>query len=326
MTQSPAYTQYICNLCGNISTVSQDFHREAGACSHCGSNVRFRALMYALSQSLYDRPLPLTEFVASNDFIAMGLSDAPHYAKQLSELFDYTNFFYHTEPFLDICNIDNHATGRYDLLISSDVYEHVPPPRHVAFVNSWHLLKPDGLLLLTVPYTCLPKTVEHFPTLYQYKIIADDGGGLLVNRLRNQSFEVYGNLTWHGGEGSTLEMRIYCESDLLKILIAAGFKDIKIWNEDAPQSGILQAHQGGSFVITARKSGNTTPPPLTQYDPHLDGIYPQGESVDHFLVHTPVRILGERAERAISQWRKEESRQPTNVSLFNKLWRYIKGR
>ncbi|MCB1935881.1 MAG: hypothetical protein KDF59_08070 [Nitrosomonas sp.] len=322
----PGYEQFTCNLCGSISSVSQDFYREGGACSHCGSNVRFRALMYALSDHLYGKPLALTDFIANKDFKAMGLSDAKHYAVKLAELFDYTNFFYHTEPFLDICNIDNSANNYYDLLVSSDVYEHVPPPRHIAFINSWHLLKPDGVLLLTVPYTSLPKTIEHYPTLYQYKIVSDEKGKLLVNRLRDLSFEVYDNLTWHGGEGSTLEMRIFCESDLLKILIDAGFKDVKIWNEDIPEFGIFQAHQGGGFVITAKKNGNAIPAPLTQHDPHLTNIYPQGETAGHFSKHIPNRISGKRAERAIAKWAEEEGITINKPSFFSKVLNYLKGR
>lgn len=324
--RQPDFEQFTCNLCGRVSSVSRDFHREGGACSHCGSNVRFRALMYALSELLYGKPLALTEFVANKDFKAMGLSDAPHYATKLAERFDYTNFFYHTEPFLDICNIGTSANNQYDLLVSSDVYEHVPPPRHIAFVNSWHLLKPDGVLLLTVPYTGLPKTIEHYPTLYQYKIISDDKGKLLVNRLRDQTFEVYDNLTWHGGEGSTLEMRIFCESDLLKILVDTGFKDVKIWKEDMPRFGILQAHQGGSFVITARKNGNAIPAPLTQHDPHLTNIYPQGEGVESFLGHVPGRVTGRRAERAIEKWVEEEGITFNKPSFFSKVINYLKGR
>ena len=320
----PDYDQFTCNLCGNASAVSQDFHREGGACSHCGSNIRFRALMQALSQHLYDKPVPLSAFTPDKNLKAMGLSDAPHYAKRLAVLFDYTNFFYHTEPFLDICNIENMTVGSYDLLVTSDVFEHVPPPRHVAFVNSWHLLKPGGLLLLTVPYTQLPKTVEHFPSLHQFGFVKDDAGTLLVNRRKDQVVEVFDNLTWHGGDGSTLEMRVYSEADLLQIISDAGFKDIKIWNEDIPENGILQAHQGGSFVITAIKDDKATPAPLTQYDPYLDNIYPEGASIAHFLAHLPVRISGDRAERAIARWRDNQHKETVSPYVITRVLRYIK--
>jgi SAM-dependent methyltransferase len=319
---APDYEQFTCNLCGKESAVVHDFHREGGACQHCGSNIRFRALMLALSHHLYGKPIPLCDFSSDRNIKAMGLSDAPHYANKLAGLFDYTNFFYHTKPFLDICNIETMAAGSYDLLITSDVYEHVPPPRHVAFVNSHHLLKPDGLLLLTVPYTMLPKTAEHFPHLYQFGFVRDKQGMLLVNRRRDQTVEVYDELTWHGGEGSTLELRVFAEADLLQILADAGFKDITIWHEDVPEYGILQAQQGGSFVISAVKDGAATPAPITQHDPYYENIYPEDARIDHFLIHSPVRISGERAEQAIVQWNKEQSSGKSRA--VSEIWHYIK--
>ncbi len=319
---APDYDQYICNLCGKESVVVNDFHREGGACKNCGSNIRFRTLMLAFSHYLYGKPIPLCNFLPNQNIKVMGLSDAPHYANMLTNLFDYTNFFYHTQPYLDICNIETMVTDNYDALITSDVYEHIPPPRHIAFVNSQHLLKPDGLLLLTVPYTMLPKTVEHFPHLYQFGFVQDQDGKLLVNRRRDGTFEVYDELTWHGGEGSTLEMRVFAEADLLQILTNAGFKDIKIWHEDVPEFGILQAQQGGSFVITALKDGDATPASITQHDPYYENIYPNETCIDHFLIRSPVRVSGKRAELAIAQWYKDQPiSKPYTVS---QILRYVK--
>jgi len=319
---APDYKQYTCNLCGKESVVVPDFHREGGACQHCGSIVRFRALMFALSHHFYGKPVPLANFSPDRNQKALGLSDAPHYADQLNNLFDYTNYFYHTEPYLDICNIENMAVGSYDLLISSDVYEHVSPPRHVAFVNSWHLLKPDGLMLLTVPYTMLPKTVEHFPHLNQFGIVRDQQGMLLVNQRKDQTIEVYDRLTWHGGEGSTLEMRVYAEADLLQIIAEAGFKNIKVWRDDYPEFGILQAQQGGSFVISATKDGNRVPIAVTQHDPYIDNIYPEDAEVDHFLVNRPIRIIDARARKAITQWKDEKAVK--TASPFFRIKRYLR--
>ncbi|SEN11535.1 hypothetical protein [Nitrosomonas marina] len=320
----PDYDQFTCNLCGQESPVAQDFERETGLCSHCGSNVRFRALILALSEHLYSQPIPLSHFTPDRQFKAMGLSDASLYADKLASLFDYTNFFFHTEPFLDIRNIDHLASDTYDLLITSDVFEHVPPPRHVAFVNSWHLLKPDGLLLLTVPYSTLPKTIEHFPGLHEFEFIQDGNSILLINRRIDQTVEVYDKLTWHGGVGSTLEMRIFSETDLLYILSDTGFKDIKIWNEDVPLYGIHQAHLNCSYVITAIKDASATPPTADQYDPYIDYVYSQETAVLHSLPHTPVRVTGAPAKRIIAQW-QNYSHKPA-PSILGRAYRYIKSK
>ncbi len=320
----PDYDRFTCNLCGQESSVPGDFHREAGFCSHCGANVRFRALMLALSHYIHGKPVPLSAFAVNKNVKAMGLSDAPHYANRLAALFDYTNFFYHTEPFLDICNIESRMVGSFDLLVTSDVFEHVPPPRHIAFVNSWHLLKPGGLLLLTVPYTTLPKTVEHFPDLYQFGIVQDETGSLLVNQTKEQTIEVYDNLTWHGGEGSTLEMRVFSEADLLQIISGSGFKNIRIWHEDVPAFGIHQAYQGCSYVITAVKDGSAKPVQSTQIDPYHANIYLEGTAINHFLPHPVTRVTGARAERAIAQWRNAQ--YPVPPSIFARVWRAIKNK
>ncbi len=85
---APNYEQYTCNLCGRDSAVVPDFHREGGICQHCGANVRFRALMLALSHHLYGKSIPLSDFSPYQNIKAMGLSDAPHYAGKLAALFD----------------------------------------------------------------------------------------------------------------------------------------------------------------------------------------------------------------------------------------------
>ena len=80
--------------------------------------------------------------------------------------FDYTNTFYHQAPRLDINHPAPNDFGRYDFIISSEVMEHVPQPVEKAFENLYRMLKPDGLLVLTVPYTIDGRTIEHFPQLH----------------------------------------------------------------------------------------------------------------------------------------------------------------
>jgi 2-polyprenyl-3-methyl-5-hydroxy-6-metoxy-1,4-benzoquinol methylase len=53
--------------------------------------------------------------------------------------------------------------SRFDFVICAGVMEHIPPPIQVAFANLRSLLRPGGLLLFSVPYSCDDKTVEYFP-------------------------------------------------------------------------------------------------------------------------------------------------------------------
>ena len=116
--------------------------------------------------------------------------------------------------------------------------EHVPPPVERAFMNLNRMLKPDGMLLLTVPYTIDGRTAEHFPELHEYALAAPGGRTVLVNRRRDGSLEVFENLSFHGGDGSTLEMRVFTETSLKETLAAAGFASVHIASEDVPEFGV----------------------------------------------------------------------------------------
>jgi len=94
---------FICNLCGtpNAGTLAQ-LSREALTCTHCGSNVRFRAMGYLVTREVLGRAIALPDFAENKAITGIGLSDAEAYAKPLSHKFSYANTFYHMEPRLDI--------------------------------------------------------------------------------------------------------------------------------------------------------------------------------------------------------------------------------
>ncbi len=181
------------------------------------------------------------------------MSDWLGYAANLALKLDYTNTFYHKEPFLDIVAVSPDQLGQYDFLISTDVFEHVPPPVFRAFSGSYTLLKPGGLIVLTVPFTDVTQTVEHFPDLDTFKIIELGSGYLLVNRDKKGQLSVRNNLVFHGGPGDTLEMRVFSRNDTLSWLKMAGFVDIQVHAGTSPEWGIVPPHHHG-LPITARRS------------------------------------------------------------------------
>ncbi len=288
MVKNQQFSAFTCNLCGKESGSSANVHREGATCTNCGSNMRFRALINELSRRVLGSPTYLNRFPINKSIKGAGLSDAPHYAGQLASCFSYTNYFYHQRPFLDITDIKNFAPESLDFLISSDVFEHIPPPRRTAFTNSFHLLKPGGILAFTVPYTLLPKTVEHFPNLNEYHIINYKGRKVLVNITSSEDIEIFDNLIWHGGEGSTLEMRVFCEADLINLLETEGFTEIEIFNNDIPEFCIWQKDQGGSFVITAKKPEKHSAKKILINDDEF--VYPAGETISHPLIKHPHRV------------------------------------
>ena len=211
-----------------------------------------RGIVHHLSVGLFGRSLPLPDFPTRKDIVGIGLSDWPGYAQGLAKKLGYTNTFYHEEPFLDITAP---ASGRYpaaDFLISTDVFEHVPPPVERAFTGSFALLKPGGILVLTVPFNDVVGAMEHFPDLHTYKIVEFDGGHVLLNRSTDGQLSVREKLVFHGGPGETLEMRTFSKADTLRMLAAAGFVDIAVHPDPVYDWGILPLHNHG-LPMTARR-------------------------------------------------------------------------
>ena len=228
------------------------FGREDPSCSGCKSSVRMRGVIHHLSLGLFGASVPIGQFPHRPDLTGLGLSDWLGYAPRLAAKMGYINTFYHQEPFLDIAAP---VPGRFppaDFLISTDVFEHVPPPVERAFAGCAAQLKSGGLLVLTVPFTDVPETVEHFPDLHQFSIVKLGEGYVLVNRDRAGVLSVQEGLKFHGGPGDTLEMRIFSRADTIAALERNGFQEIVVHEGAYPQWGILPPHHHG-LPITAKR-------------------------------------------------------------------------
>jgi hypothetical protein len=228
-----------CNLCGTANSGSlRTLSREALTCSHCGSNVRFRAMAFLVTKEVLGRPLPLPDLPVRKDIAGIGLSDADAYARPLAEKFAYENTYYHTEPRVDIANIDPARAGRYDFLIASDVFEHVLPPVSLAFANARRLLQRGGRFIFTVPFTLEDETREHYPDLHDWSMTEQGGEWTLTNTTRDGRRQVFRDLVFHGGPGSTLEMRLFSRASLEREFRQAGFSRLRIAAEPYLPFGI----------------------------------------------------------------------------------------
>lgn len=214
--------------------------------------MRLRGLVALLSQEILGVQMALANFPALKGLRGFGMSDPPNLASRLAEKFDYTNTFYHQAPTIDITNPDEREWGRYDFIVSSEVMEHVPPPVEKGFANLHRLLKPDGVLLLTIPYGIHDPSKEHYPELHEYALASPGGKTVLVNRRRDGSTEVFENLCFHGGDGSTLEMRVFNEEALRSAILSAGFDEVHVATENVPEFGVEHA-EAWSLPIVARK-------------------------------------------------------------------------
>jgi SAM-dependent methyltransferase len=194
--------------------------------------VRWRAVIRTLSIELFGVTLSLPDFPCRPDILGLGLSDVDIYAVPLAAKLGYTNTFYHREPRLDIMAIPDEFRGRFDFVISSDVFEHVAPPIDIAFQNTRALLRPGGVLVLTVPFVdSEDPTTEHFPSLHNYQLRRSDQGEVLENVTRDGRRETFNDLTFHEGGGEVLEMRRFTRGSVVAELLKTGFEGIKIYGD-----------------------------------------------------------------------------------------------
>lgn len=250
----PGYLSFKCNVCGNENvSLLADLSRETSSCMLCGSTVRMRAIVHVLSMELFGVSLVLKEFPEKKDIHGIGMSDWPGYARTLARKFSYINTYYHKRPMLDITRVEDEDCGKLDFIISSDVFEHVLYPVTRAFVNAGKLLKDDGVFIFTVPYTNdNGDTVEHFGQLNDFSIINNNGRYILKDVATSGEVREFEDLVFHGGPGSTLEMRVFSEKSLMNEFTQSGFTNVKIYKDDYLEYGI-HWDVDWSLPVAARK-------------------------------------------------------------------------
>jgi len=248
--------RFRCNICGNwcTSPLSEVKGRESRSCYHCGSSRRFRTIIAALSEQLFGKIEILPDFKESKSIVGVGMSDAEIYARPLRNKFSYTNTYYHKEPKLDVMTVSEDLYNAADFIISSDVFEHVPPPVDVAFSNLYRILKAGGVCIFSVPYEMEGETLEHFPELFHYRFIERKGATVLINTTRDGREQSFDSLRFHGGGGATVEMRVFSRPSLLSEIRKAGFGEIKLYDKSIPEYGIIIEGSTPSLVISMRKT------------------------------------------------------------------------
>jgi SAM-dependent methyltransferase len=244
LSKDESAIDFICNICNTRNRcAAQELAGEKPSCSKCGSSVRIRGLLQVLSMELFGLNLALPDFPRVKSLRGLGASDQNEYAVRLAEKLDYRNTFYDREPRFDIANPPEEEFGKYDFIVSSEVFEHVPPPPEACFEKVFRLLKPAGVLVFTVPYSLDPSTAEHFPELHEFGLAQLGSRTVLVNRTREGQLQLFEDLVFHSAAGgAALEMREFSESGLKATLAAAGFVSVRICGEDYRPFGIVRAH------------------------------------------------------------------------------------
>ena len=245
---------YACSICGAVCiTAEEDLGRETASCPACGSTMRMRAIGYLITTALFGTGLPLVDLPHRPRIRVVGLSDAGQYAERLEHRLDYINTWLHQEPRLDITAVQDDQAGQYDLVISSDVFEHVLPPVQRAFDGAARLLRPGGHLVLTVPCVPTGSTVEHYPDCVDYDVIEVAPDVFEVDVLTGDGIRRrVKDPVFHGGPGSTLEMRVFSMPDVLSHLGSAGFSAVRTLRDRVDEYGIRH-DDGFSVPVLARR-------------------------------------------------------------------------
>lgn len=262
-----SFHKFVCNICGRKTSFPRlEMMRETPSCVYCGSSVRFRSIIHTLSMELFGESLVIQDFPDRQDLVGVGMSDWDGYADRLGKKLNYANTYYHKEPLLDITDVDPSQSDLYDFIIATDVFEHISQPISRAFENVHRLLKPGGVFIFSVPYV-EGETREHFPELWKFTLREEGRSWVLLNETTSGQFQRYDTLTFHGGPGTTLEMRLFGRTSLMKNFTDAKFAQIRIhdvkinkfgivWNtyipEDAPYRPLIYGL--GTPPWTARKA------------------------------------------------------------------------
>lgn len=99
------------------------------------------------------------------------------------------------------------------------------------------MLRDGGKLVVSVPTHSV--CAEHFPKLHNYEILETNDGFVLVNATSDGELQIFRQLRFHGGPGTTLEMRIHSEASVDACLKAAGFRSWKRYDPDVGRYGIF---------------------------------------------------------------------------------------
>ena len=218
---------FFCSACllPSATKKSPDL-RESFNCLWCGCTSRERAVLLGVHWAVIRSVLGLRH----GKLNLIGISDGHRTEVILKKIYrnKYRSYNYHQEPFLDITSVSNVGIhGTASVICCSEVLEHVAPPINLAFSGLFSILKPGGILILSVPHSQVGEGhVEHFPILTQIEVTVGSIPTLKGIDEQGNSRE-FSDLTFHGGVGATLEFRIFSEDSLVDALHKAGFVKLR---------------------------------------------------------------------------------------------------
>jgi SAM-dependent methyltransferase len=154
-----------CNICGSISVIiiTNDNFRENCICLKCHSFNRQRQIAFVLCNSVANgRIKTLKQFTKNINNLAIYNTEAGGILHNyLSKMNDYVCSEYFGEKYKggELVNNKMHQDlmslsfedNRFDIIISTDVFEHIPDP-YLAHKEIYRVLKMGGRHIFTVPF------------------------------------------------------------------------------------------------------------------------------------------------------------------------------
>ncbi|MGB7416075.1 MAG: class I SAM-dependent methyltransferase [Thermosynechococcaceae cyanobacterium] len=221
----------ICNCCGSNKFNSEEvlwdkliqdwslseyevnyINRQQGyTCDHCGSSLRVIALATAIMRN-FNYEGKFKDFVRKRSFKNLKILEI-NPAGCLSQFF--SGFKKHTlisYPDIDIMTMP-YGDQQFDLIIHSDVLEHVENPVK-GLCECYRVLKKSGICIFTVP------------------IIVDRTTISRINKVAS----------YHGSsENNESDLLVHTEygSDAWKQVIQAGFSECRIYSHEYPSANVL---------------------------------------------------------------------------------------
>jgi SAM-dependent methyltransferase len=211
-------------------------------------------------------------FPVARHIRGLGMSDWEPLVDGLADKLYFQNTFFHTTPKLDLLQLAPEYLGSYDFVIASEVFEHISPPVQPAFDGLPRLLRPNGFIVFTVPWRPSGSTQEHFPNLFDWRIVELRSGHIVVNRDKKGALEVFENPIFHGGPGQTLEMRVFTRPDLITHLQNAGLSSLQFAPiEENPRFGIIWEGDWSIGLVARKNPKEEVSSPEIKLSNHLIG-------------------------------------------------------